>query len=65
MRMNPLSPLQHQRLNIEMSNSSGIKMNDAVKIDAMLKAMKITSNTTVAVEAQKEARRILEYEIEF
>ena len=44
---------------------AGIKMNDAVKIDAMLKAMKITSNTTVAVEAQKEARRILEYEIEF
>ncbi len=65
MRMDPLSPLQHQHFNIEMSNSSGIKTKDAVKIDAMLKVMKITGNTTIVAETQNEARRILEYEIEF
>lgn len=65
MRMNPLSPLQHQHFSIEMINSSGIKVKDAVKIDAMLKATKVSASTTVVADAQKEARRILEYEIEF
>ena len=65
MRMDPLSPLQHQRFNIEMINSSGIKVRDAVKIDAMLKMMKTSVNVNVVSEAQNEARRVLEYEIEF
>ena len=65
MRMDPLSPLQHQHFSIEMINSSGIKVKDAVKIDAMMKAMKISANTTIVSEAQNEARRVLEYEIEF
>lgn len=65
MRMDPLSPLQHQHFSIEMINSSGIKLKDAVKIDAMMKAMKISANTTIVSEAQNEARRILEYDIDF
>ena len=65
MRMDPLSPLQQQRFNIELSNSSGIREKDAVKIDAMLKSMKISGNTTIVAEVQNEARRILEYEIDF
>ena len=65
LRMDPLSPLQQQRFNIELSNSSGIKEKDAVKIDAMLKSMKISGNTTIVAEVQNEARRILEYEIDF
>lgn len=65
MRMDPLSPLQHQHINIEMSNSSGIRVKDAVKIDAMMKEMNVSAGTTIVSEAQNEARRILEYEIEF
>lgn len=65
MRMDPLSPLQHQHFIIEMSNSSGIRIKDAIKIDAMLKVLKVASNTSIVAEAQNEARRILEYEIEF
>ena len=65
MRMNPFSPLQHQRFNIELGNSSGIKVKDATKIDAILKTMKISGNATIMSEVQKEARRILEYEIDF
>ena len=65
MRMDPLSPLQHQHFILEMSNSSGIKIKDAVKIDAMLKLMKFSNKNSIVSEVQNEARRILEYEIEF
>ena len=65
LRMDPSSPLQHQRFNIEMSTSSGIKEKDAVKIDAALKAIKASGNTTIVSEVQDEARRVLEYEIDF
>ena len=65
MRMDPLSPLQHQRFNIEMSKSSGIKVQDAVKIDAMLKILKVTSSTSIVSAVKKEERSILQYEIEF
>ena len=50
---------------IEMSNSSGLKESDAVKIDAALKGLKLAGNATVASEVKNEARRYLEYEIDF
>lgn len=65
MRMDPLSPLQEQHLSIEMINSSGMKVKDAVKIDAMIKAMKISAGTTILSQAQNEARCVWEYDIEF
>ena len=65
MRMDETSPLQHQKIMIKMSNSSGMKENDAVKIDAALKSMKCIGNTTLANEVKNESRRYLEYEIEF
>ena len=48
-----------------MSISSGMKENDAIKIDAALKGMKCSGNTTVSSEARNEDRRYLEYEISF
>lgn len=65
MRMNESSPLTHQTLSIKLSNSLGIKENDALKIDGYLKNIKCNGNTTVTSEVQKEARRYLEYEIYF
>ncbi len=65
MRMNSLSPLQYQHFIIEMSNSSGIRLKDAVKIDALMKTMRASGSLSVAREVQNEARRILEYEITF
>lgn len=65
MRLNEDTPLTHQKLMINLSNSSGIKESDAVKIDAILKGMKFVGNTTVQSEAKNEARRFLEYEIDF
>ena len=65
MRMDETSPLMRERFMLNLSQSSGMKENDAVKIDAVLKGMKCSGNTTVASEAKNEARRYLEYEIEF
>lgn len=65
MRMDEKGPLLHQKLTLKLSNSSGIKENDAVKIDAILKGVKCSGNVSVASEAQRESRRYLEYEIDF
>ena len=65
MRMNENAPLQHQKFVLKLSNSSGLKESEAVKIDAFLKGMKCTGNATVVSETQNESRRYLEYEIDF
>ena len=65
MRMDEHSPISHHRFSLKLSNSSGIKESDAVKIDAALKAFKCSGNFTVTSEVQNESRRFLEYEINF
>ncbi|MBR5303128.1 MAG: hypothetical protein IKU38_09855 [Clostridia bacterium] len=65
LRMDPTSPIMHQKFTLKLSNSSGIKEKDAMKIDAALKAMKIVGNTTVTNEVRNESRRFFEYEINF
>lgn len=65
MRMDPTSPTKHQVLTLQLSNSSGIKVKDAVKIDAALKTMKISGNASVTSEAKSEAHQFFEYEIDF
>ncbi len=57
--------MTHQVYTLVLSNSSGIKMKDAAKIDAALSAMKCSGNVTVTSEAQSESRRYFEYEIDF
>lgn len=65
LRMDQTSPITHQKFMLKLSNSSGLKESDAIKIDAILKGMKFVGNTTVASEAKNEERRYLEYEIDF
>ena len=65
LRMDKNSPISHQKFTLKLSNSSGIKETDAIKIDAALKAMKVGGNTTVVNEVQNESRRYFEYEIDF
>lgn len=65
LRMDKDSPITHQKYTLKLSNSSGIKEKDAIKIDAALKAMKISGNTTVTSEVRNESRRFFEYEIDF
>ncbi len=65
LRMDEKSPIMHQKYTLKLSNSSGIKEKDAIKIDAALKSMKITGNTTIVSEVRNESRRFFEYEIDF
>lgn len=65
MRMDENAPLLKEKYMLKMSHSSGMKESDAVKIDAALKGLKCSGNTTVASEAKNESRRYFEYDIEF
>lgn len=65
MRLDESSPLLHQKYMLKMSDSSGMKESNAVKIDAVLKGLKCSGNTTVESEVKNESRRYLEYEIDF
>ncbi len=65
LRMDKDSPITHHKFTLKLINSSGIKEKDAIKIDAALKAMKISGNTTFASEVRNESRRIFEYEVDF
>lgn len=65
MRMDETAPLIQEKYMLKLSQSSGMKETDAVKIDAVLKGLKYAGNATVASEAKNEARRYLEYDIEF
>jgi len=65
LRMDKSSPITHHKYTLNLSNSSGIKAKDAIKIDAALKSLKAIGNTTVTNEVQNESRRFFEYEIDF
>lgn len=64
LRMDQASP-HHLKYTLKLSNSSGIKEKDAIKIDAALKALKIAGSASLVSEAQSESRRFFEYEIDF
>lgn len=57
--------LIHQKYTLNCSNSTGIRVSDAGKIDGALAAMKCSGNASVKSEAESEARRSFEYEIDF
>ena len=59
------NPMIHQKYTLQLSNSSGIRVSDAVKIDAALKKMNCSASAKVTSEAQSEANRFFEYEIDF
>lgn len=65
LRMKGGDGFHHHKISIKLSNSSGLKESDAVKIDAFLKGMKVSGNATVVSEAKNESRRYFEYEINF
>lgn len=65
MRMDKHNHLDHLNSYINYINSSGIKEDVAVKIDAAIAKMKIKGNASVASEVQEEARMVFEYIIDF
>lgn len=65
MRFDEHSPLNHQKYMLKLSNSSGLKESDAIKIDTFIKGIKTGINTSIVNEAKNEAKRYFEYEINF
>ena len=65
MRMDSSSPLFHKTYEIRLNQSTDMKKKEAAKIDGVLKGLKCNSEASVAVEANNETRRFLEYDIEF
>ena len=57
--------VKHQKFTLSCGESSGIRMNDAAKIDAALQAMKCNTSVNVSSKVQSEAGRYFEYEIDF
>lgn len=65
MRMDANAPLLHEKFMLKMSNSSGLKESDAVKIDTALKKLRCAGSAKMVREAQNEAKRYFEYDIAF
>lgn len=65
MRMATEGPINYQKLSIKLSSTSGWKESDAIKLDMILKNLKVVGNTTVLTEVQNEEKSILKYEIVF
>ena len=57
--------LKHHKFMINMSNSSGIKESEAIKIDAVIGKNKTGESLNITNEVKNESRRFLEYEIDF
>ena len=64
MRMSK-NAIENRKVNIRLNKTSGMKRTDAENIDAALKVMKISGNTTIENEYNDESRRFFNYEIEF
>ena len=66
MRMDPnANQILSKTYSFSYKNSSGIQVNDAIKIDAALKLMKCNMGGTVLNEARCESDLVLEYSIQF
>lgn len=65
MRMDTNNHFKHQKISIELANTSGIREKDAIKIDALLEQINISGGVTLTNETKQEERRFLEYEIFF
>lgn len=65
MRLDPNGTIHQQKIMIQLSQTCGMKENDAAKVDAVLKGLKYSGNTTVSIEAQNESRKYFEYDIQF
>ncbi len=57
--------LVNYKFDLECGKGSGIKHDDAVKVDAAISAMKLNGNVSFTSVLEEEMRRVLRYEIEF
>ena len=59
------NPLQSETFRLDYNTSSGIKENEAAKIDGVLKGIKFNTSGSIQDEVKKESKKRFEYTIEF
>ena len=59
------NPMTHQVYTLKLSSTSGMKVSEALKIDAALSSMKLNANATMTSKAENEENSIFMYEIDF
>ena len=64
-RMDPHGKSTYAKYSFECRKLSGIKINDAKKIDMLLRAAKCSIGINIVEAAEKEEHRFLQFEIEF
>lgn len=64
-RLDKNNPIFSDTETFKYSNSSGIKRNDALKIEGVLKKFKIGGNASIMNEIEDEERILFEYHIEY
>ena len=64
-RMDKENPIYTDKEQFKYSNTSGIKRNDAVKIEGLLKKLKVGGNASISNEVENEERIFFEYQIEY
>ena len=57
--------MKRQKYTLKLSDSSGVKMKDAIKIEAALKKVKASESLTIVNDTEKESTRYFEYTTEF
>lgn len=65
MRLDEKAPLKKQKFTLNLSTTSGVNISDAIKIDAALKALKVSGGASFTSIANSEAKSVFEYEIDF
>lgn len=64
-RMNPNNKVKNDVCSITYNKTSGIKSNEAIKIDSVLKNLKVAGDASMKSLADKEEGLILKYTIEY
>ena len=64
-RMDKDNPIFEDTETFKYNNSSGIKINDAIKVDGVLKKFKTGVNSTIISKAESEEKIFFEYHIEY
>ncbi len=64
-RLDENNPIKYDKATFKYINSSGIKKKDAIKIEGVLKKLKLSGNASITNEVENEERILFEYQIEY
>ena len=65
MRLDENNPLHSKTITMNFSSSTGMNKNDAIKIESVLKKLKLGGNASIVSAVEEENRQHFEYFIDF